>query len=194
MSVGAYASGSDGAISEVVYQNGSPAGVKVHALGSASSLARSGIEPGDVVTRVDGRLATTSDVMDLSGVPLADGSAATVEVIRGDQTRVYQVSRAKAAQRTPAGAVRMVPVFTEGKCLGMKVFGVSNDSVLSKRGVKNGDTVVRVAGFGLDSPENALKAYSAAKKDVESTVAVLRDGKQLELRMNAALFFEGLTY
>jgi general secretion pathway protein C len=46
---------------------------------------------------------------------------------------------------------------------GFKLFGVRPDSVYAQMGLQNGDTIRRVNGQALTSPEKVLELYSKVK-------------------------------
>ena len=76
---------------------------------------------------------------------------------------------------------RVVPDFSGGKQRGFKLFSIKPGSVYSKIGVRNGDILTTVNGYGLDSPDKILEVYGKLKDSSQITVEILRRGKPLSL-------------
>ncbi len=76
---------------------------------------------------------------------------------------------------------RVVPDFSGGKQRGFKLFSIKPGSVYSKIGVRNGDILTSVNGYGLDSPDKILEVYGKLKDSSQITVEILRRGKPLSL-------------
>lgn len=77
---------------------------------------------------------------------------------------------------------RIVPEFKAGAQVGFKLFSIRPDSSLDRLGFKNGDSVRRVNGIELNSPERALEIYSTLRQARSVTVGLVRDGKWIERR------------
>ena len=77
---------------------------------------------------------------------------------------------------------RIVPEFEAGVQVGFKVFSIRPNSFLDRLGIKNGDSVRRVNGIELNSPERALEIYSNLRQARSITLALVRDGKRIERR------------
>ncbi|MCA9545262.1 MAG: hypothetical protein KC613_12750 [Myxococcales bacterium] len=72
-----------------------------------------------------------------------------------------------------ARTMRVVPHISDGKVHGFKVFGIRRSSLPGRLGLRNGDTVARLAGHAVDTPDGALAAYGALRKlAVGQTVVV----------------------
>jgi hypothetical protein len=75
-------------------------------------------------------------------------------------------------------AARVVPALVEGRVVGLRLFGIRGDSVFGALGFHNGDTVRRVNGRELSSPDEALESY-AALRTAERIVVDLERGDAL---------------
>ncbi len=79
-----------------------------------------------------------------------------------------------------ARQARIVPGIRDGKPEGFKLFAIRRDSLWDKLGIQNGDTLLRVAGMPLTSPEQALQIYteiSQNKKRERVAVELRRRGE-----------------
>lgn len=82
--------------------------------------------------------------------------------------------------------LRVAPDVRNGAVTGMRLFGVRPDSLPAKLGFQNGDTIERVNGVALNSPEAALSLYATARALQRFDVDVNRAGKQarIEIQVN----------
>jgi general secretion pathway protein C len=101
--------------------------------------------------------------------------AGTVELDRTLVDRIF------AEPMFAASSARIVPSIKDGKANGFKVYAIRPNSVLARLGFMNGDTVEKVNGLSLSSPDRALEAYSKLKTASVLTVDVVRQGKPVTL-------------
>jgi hypothetical protein len=78
-------------------------------------------------------------------------------------------------------AVRIVPHVENGVPAGFRIYGVSAGSFMAAIGLKNGDTVFRINGFDLTTPDQALAAYARLRTAATLTVEISRRGAPLTL-------------
>lgn len=78
-------------------------------------------------------------------------------------------------------SARIVPETENGKTVGIRLFGVRNDSLLGLIGLENGDRLERINGFDVASPEKALEAYARLRTADKLTVQVNRRGSPTTL-------------
>jgi serine protease Do len=71
-------------------------------------------------------------------------------------------------------------------CEGVLVAGVSPDSPAAKVGFKAGDVIVAFAGKAVASPQDLQGLVEQSPIGKEQIVAVLREGKRVELKVNPA--------
>jgi carboxypeptidase Q len=77
----------------------------------------------------------------------------------------------------PAANRRMIGVELDE----LKVMGVLDDSIASKVGIKEGDEFVKLDGTKLESREQLTSEIQ--KGEPKKTVTILRDGKEIELKL-----------
>lgn len=95
----------------------------------------------------------------------------------------FEVARSLLDQfiaRAPR-SVRVVPAIRDGKPFGFRLLSVRRGSLVRRLGFMNGDVVRTVNGFQITAPDQALKAFSAARNASQVTVAVERGGKLVTL-------------
>jgi general secretion pathway protein C len=83
-------------------------------------------------------------------------------------------------------SARIVPEQKDGKTVGIRLFGIRQDTLLGTLGMQNGDRLEKINGFDMASPEKALEAYARLRTATSLTVQVTRRGKPLtiEYRIN----------
>ena len=79
---------------------------------------------------------------------------------------------------------RIVPEQENGKVVGIRLFGVRNDTLLGVLGMENGDRLQSINGFDMTSPEKALEAYARLRTADHMTVAINRKGSNTNLDYN----------
>ena len=79
---------------------------------------------------------------------------------------------------------RIVPEQENGKVVGIRLFGVRNDTLLGALGMENGDRLQSINGFDMTSPEKALEAYARLRTADHMTVQINRRGSNMNLDYN----------
>jgi general secretion pathway protein C len=79
---------------------------------------------------------------------------------------------------------RIVPEQENGKVVGIRLFGVRNDTLLGHLGMENGDRLQTINGFDMASPEKALEAYARLRTADKLTVSINRRGQNMNLDYN----------
>ncbi len=79
---------------------------------------------------------------------------------------------------------RIVPEQENGKVVGIRLFGVRQDTLLGALGMENGDRLEKINGFDMTSPEKALEAYARLRTSDHLTVSVNRRGQPTNLDYN----------
>ena len=92
-------------------------------------------------------------------------------------------ARVRTLLETRAGvsAARFVPRFHCGGMTGIRVYAVRPASLLARLGLRNGDTLQRINGVELSSPDQALRLYSALHVARHITLELERNGRPLVL-------------
>lgn len=71
---------------------------------------------------------------------------------------------------------RLIPSSREGKIEGFRISEVRPQGVFSAVGLKNGDILVRINDFPVDSPERAVQSFLALKGFNQIRLDLIRDG------------------
>jgi general secretion pathway protein C len=78
-------------------------------------------------------------------------------------------------------SARIVPEQKDGKTVGIRLFGIRQDTLLGTLGMQNGDRLEKINGYDMASPEKALEAYARLRTATSLTVALTRRGKPLTI-------------
>jgi hypothetical protein len=116
--------------------------------------------------------------------PPSPNPFSTVSVCTSLEREVYRDVLLAALNENVPFAPRIVPEVSNGKLLGLRVFGVREGSGLSRLGLVNGDLVLSVNGSALGSPEEALAVYERVRTAEEIVVELSRRGAPRELRFH----------
>jgi general secretion pathway protein C len=81
-------------------------------------------------------------------------------------------------------SARIVPEKEGDKIVGIRLFGIRNDSLLGTLGLQNGDRLGSINGFEMGDPQKALEAYAKLRTADHLTVAVNRRGKPMNIDFN----------
>lgn len=76
---------------------------------------------------------------------------------------------------------RIVPEQKDGKVVGIRLFGISPNTLLGKLGLQNGDRLEAINGFEMASPEKALEAYAKLRTAESLNVKVTRRGQPVSI-------------
>jgi general secretion pathway protein C len=79
-------------------------------------------------------------------------------------------------------SARIVPEQKDGKTVGIRLFGIRQDTLLGTLGMQNGDRLEQINGFDMASPEKALEAYARLRTATSLTVQLTRRGKPLTIQ------------
>ena len=85
-----------------------------------------------------------------------------------------------AALDNPAQAMsdaRLLPSMKDGKVEGFRVSEIKNGGVFAMVGMKNGDILLRLNDFPVDSPDKALQSLVALKGQSRLKLDLVRDGQ-----------------
>ena len=74
---------------------------------------------------------------------------------------------------------RIVPAFRDGAAQGFKLFAMKPDSLYSRLGVKNGDTLRSINGIAMDGPNSAMAAYAQLRSASLIELELERNGQTL---------------
>jgi general secretion pathway protein C len=79
---------------------------------------------------------------------------------------------------------RIVPEQENGRVVGIRLFGVRNDTLLGVLGMENGDRLQTINGFDMASPEKALEAYARLRTADKLTISLNRRGQNMNIDYN----------
>ena len=79
---------------------------------------------------------------------------------------------------------RIVPEQENGRVVGIRMFGVKQDSLLGVLGMENGDRLQTINGFDMSSPEKALEAYARLRTAEKLTISLNRRGQSMNIDYN----------
>ena len=85
-----------------------------------------------------------------------------------------------AALDNPAQAMsdaRLLPSQKDGKVEGFRASEVKPNGVFAMIGIKNGDVLLRLNDFPMDSPDKALQSFIALKGQNRLKLDIIRDGQ-----------------
>lgn len=118
------------------------------------------------------------DVHPLAGrIPSTDLDAGITRISDTE----YRIERGLANRilehRAELPPVRAMLHEEHGRIIGVKVYGIRRNGVLSRLGVQNGDVLRTINGFDLTSLDSALEAYGRLRDADHLTLAVDRRGQ-----------------
>ena len=91
------------------------------------------------------------------------------------------LERVMAEPMELAKSARIVPSMRNGKPNGFKLYAIRPKGILARLGFVNGDTLLRINGRDLSSPEKALEIYAALREAKELVIEIERADKPLTL-------------
>lgn len=129
--------------------------------------------------------SATSDASDTGTSEDADAFAARLEAgVEKLSEKRYRLSRnlldeLLANPTLLSRSARLVPSYKDGKAQGFKLFAIRPSSILASLGFKNGDTLARINGHELSSPDKALEVYTKIRDANKIECDLVRRGKPL---------------
>lgn len=72
---------------------------------------------------------------------------------------------------------RLLPSLKEGKVEGFRITEVKPAGVFGMVGIRNGDVLLRINDFAIDSPEKAIQSLAALKGQTRLKLDLVRDGQ-----------------
>lgn len=93
-----------------------------------------------------------------------------------------ELDHALEDQATLMRSVRLVPVTApDARVVGVRLFGATAGSYLSRLGFESGDLLQSINGFDVTSPEKSLEAYARLRSSDELRVGIVRRGIPMTL-------------
>lgn len=117
----------------------------------------------------------------------ADTTKALAAIKQLDATH-YEIPKATidlllANPMAVSKGARIIPAITNGKPVGIKVYGIVQSSLWAKIGLANGDTVAAVNGLPLTDSEAALDIYAKLRDTKQLSLSLVRRGSPLVLTL-----------
>ncbi len=81
----------------------------------------------------------------------------------------------------PGASLGVIPDYSVSDAGGLRIVGVTPDSAAAAAGLKGGDVIVRVGVHAVENIQDLSDVLTDAKPGDHVTVAVMRDGKRIEL-------------
>ena len=108
---------------------------------------------------------------------------AGIQSIGKNQVRVKRelLDRLLANPMAVAKGARVIPASKNGVAVGFKLYAIRPRSVWARLGFVNGDTVTRVNGMDVSSPDKGLEVYTRLREAKALTIDIERGGKPLAL-------------
>ncbi len=82
------------------------------------------------------------------------------------------------------GIAAVAPLMEGGRSVGMRIYGIKPNTLLTKLGIQNGDVLESVNGEPLTSPDLALGAYTTLRTADKFSLSVRRNGKSMMINYN----------
>lgn len=108
------------------------------------------------------------------------GHAVTAVSNTGAGSYIIDQRALNAALDNPAQAMtdaRLLPSQKDGRVEGFRASEVKPNGVFSMIGIKNGDVLLRLNDFPMDSPDKALQSFIALKGQNRLKLDIIRDGQ-----------------
>jgi general secretion pathway protein C len=116
-----------------------------------------------------------------AGQPAAGGAQSVTAVTStGAGNYVIDQRALNASLDNPAQAMsdaRLLPSQKDGKVEGFRASEVKPNGVFAMIGIKNGDVLLRLNDFPMDSPDKALQSFIALKGQNRLKLDIIRDGQ-----------------
>jgi len=112
--------------------------------------------------------------------PSGPANKATVVASTGAGSYVIDQRALNATLDNPAQAMsdaRLLPSQKDGKVEGFRASEVKQNGLFAMIGIKNGDVLLRLNDFPMDSPDKALQSFIALKGQNRLKLDLIRDGQ-----------------
>jgi general secretion pathway protein C len=76
---------------------------------------------------------------------------------------------------------RLLPSLKEGKVEGFRASEVKPAGIFGMVGIKNGDVLLRINEFPIDSPDKAIQSFVSLKGQSRIKLDLIRDGQPVTL-------------
>lgn len=114
------------------------------------------------------------------GLPAADSKGSGLATATGSGNYVIDQRALDAALDNIGKAMtdaRLLPSLKDGKVEGFRASEVKPQGVFGMIGMKNGDILLRINDFPIDSPEKAIQSFATLKGQSRIKLDMIRDGQ-----------------
>jgi serine protease Do len=179
------------------------AGALIANVKSDAPAARAGVEPGDVITSVNGQavknprdlavnIAAVKPGDDVKLQVLHDGETRSVSVKVGDMPSEQTASSDHSQERRERIGLALAPLSPDLRdqldlpdgTNGVVVRNVEPGSPAEQAGLQAGDVIVGVGGKKVTSPSEAASAIRGSAKDHAVALRIIRNGEPLFVGVN----------
>jgi general secretion pathway protein C len=129
------------------------------------------------------KLLTPTAVATETGKPAADQAGALAVAAGGGNYVVDQRSLNAALDNIGQAMTdaRLLPSTKDGKVEGFRVSEVKPTGIFGTVGIKNGDVLLRINDFAIDSPDKAIQSFVTLKGQSRIKLDLIRDGQPATL-------------
>jgi serine protease Do len=185
-------------------------GALIAGVQSDAPAARAGLEPGDVITSVNGQAVTNPRDLAMDIAAVQPDEQAKLQVLHEGETKTVDVKVGQLPSEQMAGddqsheskgriGVALAPLSPElGNQLnvpdgthGVVVRSVEPGSPADQAGLEAGDVIVGVGGKKVASPSDAASAIRGAAKDHAVALRIIRNGEAAFVAVNLDQSSEG---
>jgi regulator of sigma E protease len=150
-------------------------GLMVHSVAVNSSAEEAGIEPGDIILKVEGQsVHRWEDMQDIVN-SVEEGAEITLLLLRNGQ----EVQTTLKPKFDPELQRRIIGVLLCWNIVGQ----VEEGSPAYEAGIRAGDTILSINGQGVYNDESMSSALHSAREDEEISLILLRDGKTISISL-----------
>jgi serine protease Do len=185
-------------------------GALIASVQSDTPASKAGLEPGDVITSVNGVSVKNPRDLAVTVASVKPGDEAKLQVVHNGDAKSVDVKVGTMPNEQTASAdhgeahrarigLALAPLSSDMSgqldvpegTRGAVVRSVEPDSPADQAGLKTGDVIVGVGGKKVSSPSEAAKAIRGAAKDHAVALRVIRNGEPLFVGVNLDQSSEG---
>ncbi len=191
------------AMAKAMHLSGANSGALIAGVQSDTPASQAGLEPGDVITQVNGKAVTNPRdlAVDIAAVQPGDqarlqvqhnGETKTVDVKVGQMPNEQVASNDNGGEHKERLGLALAPLSPDLRnqldvpdgTHGAVVRQVEPGSPADQAGLQAGDVIVGVGGKKVNSPSDAASAIRGALKDHAVALRIIRNGEPIFVGVN----------